>query len=105
MNGEEFGHKLLAEIRASRNEAMKPLDAALCRILGLEERKPPQPAPIPQTKVPSEFPQVRTKYDKSGIAVERRVFQTFGELAQAFQNEPEKMFACWYPSPLPDATD
>jgi hypothetical protein len=91
MNGEEFGHKLLAEIRAKSNEAMKPLDAALCRTLGLEERKPPQaPAPIPQMEVPPEFPQRRVKYDpKTGMRVDSVVVNSLIEFGKLARERPE----------------
>jgi hypothetical protein len=97
MTGEEFGHKLLAEIRG--NEAMKPLDAALRRTLGLEEYKPPQPAPIPQTEVRPEFPQRRVKYNQqTGMRVDSVVVNSHDEFGKLCRERPE--IAMWYPEQM-----
>jgi hypothetical protein len=90
MTGEGFGTKLLSEIQG--NEQLKPLAAAIRRVLGIPEPETFVPLPPVQTFVPSEFPQVRAKYDRSGNEVARRVVNSLDEISRLSREEEPEIF-------------
>ena len=97
MTGEEFGTKLLSEIPG--NESLRPLAAAIRRVLGISEPEiPVAPAPA-QTFVPPDFPQVRTKYDRSGNVLASRIVNSLDELSKLSREEEPEIFT-WLRSPL-----
>ena len=94
----EFGHALLAAIQRKNISALEPLESVVREALGLPEKQKPVAPVISQTKVPSEFPQVRVKYDSSGNEVARRVVNSLDELSRISREEP--LIFGWLASPL-----
>ncbi len=90
---EDFGHRLLATIRAMKPENsfqqkifMDQLEKVVMRTLGVaEEPVAPPPHFLPPTK--SEFPSWRVKYE-GGKEIARRAIYSFGELEQLIHEDP-----------------
>ena len=94
MTGEDFGQALLTAIQRRNISTLEPMEAVVREALGLPEKEKPVAPAIAQI-VPSEFPQVRVKYDRSGNEVARRVVNSLAELSQISREEPQ-IFA-WIP--------
>jgi hypothetical protein len=103
MTGEEFGFALLAAIQENvkKNNEMDPLllkslQSLTRKALGLKEEENHRlPEPIPQLKVPKEFPQTRIKYDSLGNELARRQVSSMEEFKQILREDP--LFPTWIP--------
>jgi hypothetical protein len=87
MTGDEFGRSLLGALEETRNENMRQLAKVIRRALNMKE---PEPVPMPvhpHSRVPSEYPQWRIKYDKAGNEIARRRCNNPEELGRLLRED------------------